>query len=140
MKFTFEQILSFAKNWKQFHADGKHKKIAYTMDWLKPPQIGYRTALTTAHYVFYNYLRNLPLERGIEQSNENWEYLITSIPGTYNNPFNTFYLREQYSHGTPQLEESLKGFQAIYGEGITSEILMDFKQKCLNYIKPVDSA
>lgn len=148
MKFTKEQVLSFSTNWKQFHASGLHKaKPVVIESGLKPdnryyfaPQTHMRSDMSFLYYVLYNYLRNLPLERGVS--------MTKSFPTNLNDlklehELDVIYRTEQRIQcavGPSTIERLntqratiLSKFTNMFGEGITEDILLQFRAELTAY-------
>lgn len=67
-------------NWKSFHDAGLQKKYwHYHMTWDDKFIKTKRTALKTEHYILYSLLRNLPVERGYENSGETFGVALANL-------------------------------------------------------------
>lgn len=92
MKFTKEQVLNFSTDWKKFHGQGKHKKRPVVIESGLPPSNPYYfepqthmvSDLKFHHHIMYNYFRNLPLERGMNLTSDDFDSKIRSIQYIFN--------------------------------------------------------
>lgn len=82
-QFTREETLKFANIWKRFHDAGKHKSQLKTGTTIgRQPDGNYKeitfkyreSDLEFIHHIIYNYVRNLPLSRGIKPVADDPEY------------------------------------------------------------------
>lgn len=148
MKFTKEQVLSFSTNWKQFHSKGLHKVkpviiecgFPATSRFYTPPQTHMRSDMRFLYYVLYNYLRNLPLERGVSMK-ANFPSNINELSGDYN-IWNLSRMRKRLETSSDStaidkltLERAniIRVFTDIFGDAMTEDILMEFIEALKNY-------
>lgn len=141
MKFTKEQVLNFSTNWKKFHGEGKHKKVPVVRECGLPPSSPYYyepqthmvSKLEFHHYIIYNYLRNLPLERGMDLTKDDFDSKIRSIQSDLWYIFNLKYHSERSETHKERLIKELQGYKDIFGPELTLEILEDFKVEVSRY-------
>lgn len=87
MEFTRKQVLNFSNNWKKFHEEGKHKPYPKVISSGFPPGHAYYfesqthmvSDLKFYHYIMYNYLRNLPIDRGQQKHKHSFRYNLEGL-------------------------------------------------------------
>lgn len=141
MKFTKEQVLNFSTNWKKFHGEGKHKKrpvvvksgFPPTNPYYFEPQTHMVSDLKFHHHIMYNYFRNLPLERGMNLTSDDFDSKIRSIPNDLWYIFGLTYHSERSETHKEKLNMQLQGYKDIFGPEFTLEILEAFKNEVSQY-------
>lgn len=141
MKFTKEQVLNFSNNWKKFHAQGKHKKrpAVVESDW--PPTSAYYfepqthmvSDLKFHHHIMYNYFRNLPLERGMCLTSDDFRSKIRGIQSDLWYIFNLKYNSESAEKYKEKLNKELQGYKDIFGPEFTLGMLEAFTNEVSQY-------
>lgn len=149
MQFSKEQVLAFSNNWKKYHREGKHKKrpvvvesgLPPTNPYYFKPQVHMRSDLKFVYHVAYNFVRNLPLERGIniERSNPrilaDLRYKIGNIEAAIK------YRLEKPESSLYNFDKTLAPFKEIFGEQFDEYMLAALSNKLNGRIikKPVDN-
>lgn len=150
MKFTKEQTLDFSTNWKLYFQAGKHKKkpvVHAPPSMFKPgdrywfePQTHMQSDLTITYHLMYNYLRGLPLDRGLDKSKKGFEKHITEA--IYRNwtlrrleyIFNAVDSKQSYANeAIKELPKTVEYIRGIFGDGITTEVLRGFLKELKDY-------
>lgn len=154
-QFTREETLKFANIWKQFHDAGKHKskiKTGTTVGYRADGTYGsmefkYRESdLEFIHHIIYNYVRNLPLSRGIKPVADDPEYkflkrriadnlwglrnakrVLDSMPVPRTGIMGLLDSKEKsnYDFYKKKYEEALERFTKVFGNEMTVDLLLE---------------
>lgn len=150
MQFSKEQVLNFSNNWKQYHREGKHKKrpvvvesgLPETNPYYFKPQVHMRSDLTLVYHIAYNFLRNLPLERGIQLERSNPRILadLRYKIGNIDYIIKGRAERPELGWGD-NINNRLVPFRAVFGEQFDEYMLAALSNKLNGRIikKPVDT-
>ena len=144
MNTSIEQKLEFSTNWKKYHENGSHKAKPYVIDsglpetnayWF-PPQTHKASDLKRQYHILYNYLRDLPLDRGLSGDegsvrtilsdilhHDYWEYNNRSYHYKY---YTDKGQTENANKQKARINTLLEKHQAIFGETFTLDILDGF--------------
>ena len=144
MNTTIEQKLEFSTNWKKYHEKGLHKAKPYVISsglpetdsyWF-PPQTHKASDLKKQYHILYNYLRGLPVARGLNGDEGAVRTVLSDVlHHDYREYHNRTYRLDYYTKNNRENEANaqklrlntlLEKHQNVFGKEFTLVILGSF--------------